>query len=62
MNNNHIGDPIQRYAAVNDIILQMGQQTCLDASYNSFIDEMKQVSWNESAAVGGWEIKFFLII
>jgi len=53
MMNGHVGDPLQRYAAVNNILLEMGDQTCLDASYDNFIKEMKAVSWNESAAVGG---------
>lgn len=53
MNYGHIGDPLRRYAAVNDIILETYGQKCLDASYSSFIDQLKKTSWNESAAVGG---------
>lgn len=48
-----IGDPLTRYAAVNDIFLQEFGQTCLDISYKKFIDELQQTSWETEAAVGG---------
>jgi hypothetical protein len=38
---------------VNDIVLETYKQNCLDASYQSFVDQLKKTSWNESAAVGG---------
>lgn len=53
MLSNVTDDPLRKYAAVNDIILNTYSQKCLDASYSSFINQMKQVNWNESAAVGG---------
>lgn len=53
MNHESIGDPLTRYAAVNDIILNTYSQKCLDASYKSFISQMRKTSWNDSAAVGG---------
>jgi hypothetical protein len=53
MDSQSIGDPLRRYAAVNDLILETYSQKCLDASYSSFINQMQQTSWNESAAVGG---------
>jgi hypothetical protein len=46
-------DSLHAYAAVNDIILNTYGQKCLDSSYKSTIDQLKQTSWNESAAVGG---------
>lgn len=49
----NVSDPLRRYAAVNDIILNTYGQKCLDASYDSFLNQMRQTSWNESAAVGG---------
>jgi hypothetical protein len=48
-----IGDPLRRYAAVNDIILSTYSQKCLDASYMSLINQLRKTSWNDSAAVGG---------
>ncbi len=53
MNFKTIGDPLKRYAAVNDIILNTYSQKCLDASYNSLISQLQKTSWNDSAAVGG---------
>lgn len=49
----NVKDPLQKYINVNDIMLQLGDEKCLDASYDNFIAEMKQTAWNESAAVGG---------
>jgi len=48
----NISDPLRSYAAVNDIILNTYGQKCLDSSYDSTINQLKQVNWNESAAVG----------
>ena len=56
MMNFHVGDQVQRYAAVNDIILTTYGQKCLDASYESQIKQMRQISWNASAAVGGRQV------
>ena len=53
MLNETIGDPLDRYIAVNDAVLDTYGLDCLDTSYESFINQMKQVNWNESAAVGG---------
>lgn len=53
MINKNVRDPLQRYINVNDIMLNLEGENCLDASYSNFINEMKQISWNESAAVGG---------
>nr|XP_006823961.1 PREDICTED: putative serine protease K12H4.7-like [Saccoglossus kowalevskii] len=48
-----IGDPLHRYAAVNTLMLQTYQTKCLDISYDNMIQEMRQNSWNSSAAEGG---------
>lgn len=53
MTNTGIGDALARYAAVNDIILNTYDQTCLNVSYTDFINQMKKTSWNDSASVGG---------
>lgn len=49
----NVSDPLRSYAAVNDIILNTYEQKCLDSSYQSTINQLKQTQWNESAAVGG---------
>jgi hypothetical protein len=48
-----ISDPLTKYAAVNTLILNTYSQNCLDASYNSSIQELMETSWNSSASVGG---------
>jgi hypothetical protein len=53
MTSTEIGDPLTRYASLNSLILETYGQTCLDASYKSSIDILKQTSWDSSAAVGG---------
>ncbi len=53
MNNDNYGEPLLRYAKVNDLILKPYKQDCLDASYKSLISQLSEVNWNQSAAVGG---------
>lgn len=53
MMNTAIGDSLARYSAVNDIILNTYNQSCLNNSYDVFINSMKAISWNDSASVGG---------
>ncbi|XP_072396390.1 putative serine protease F56F10.1 isoform X1 [Diabrotica undecimpunctata] len=47
-----IGPEINRLAAVNNLILDVDGEKCLDYSYNKMIDEMKDVSWDSDAAAG----------
>ena len=49
----NVKDPLQKYINVNDIMLSLEKEKCLDASYGSFIKQMQSVNWNESAAEGG---------
>jgi hypothetical protein len=49
----NVKDPLQKYINVNDIMLSLEKEKCLDASYDSFIKQMQSVNWNESAAEGG---------
>jgi hypothetical protein len=62
MNQVQIGDPLHRYAAVNDILLDTYGQKCLDASYKSLIDQLTSVSWNDTASEGGKNFKLFIKI
>lgn len=53
MTNDAIGTPFYRYTVVNSLILQTYNETCLDASYSKYINDMREVSWNSSQSVGG---------
>ena len=53
MTNKNVKDPLERYMNVNDVMLNSEKEKCLDIKYTNFIDEMRAVNWNESAAVGG---------
>ena len=53
MNNSTLGDPLERYAAINGLLLKTHKQTCLDASYDDYITSMKKTAWTSSAAEGG---------
>ncbi|KAK3095371.1 hypothetical protein FSP39_013868 [Pinctada imbricata] len=46
-------DPLSRYAAVNDLMLQTYSEKCLDNSYTNMIQDLKNVSWEGSASEGG---------
>jgi hypothetical protein len=56
MNDVTLGDPLARYAKVNEQILKTYKQDCLDASYKNMISQLQQVNWNQSAAVGGRQV------
>lgn len=53
MNNNDIGDPLERYAKVNSLILQTYGAHCLDSSYDNLIASLRNTSWSSSASEGG---------
>lgn len=48
-----VGDEVDRYAAVNELILKTYSQTCLDFKYSKMIDGLRQTDWNSSASEGG---------
>ena len=45
--------PIERYAKINQMLLNTYKQKCLDFKYDSMIKDLKDTSWNASAAEGG---------
>lgn len=53
MNNEGIGDELQRYAAVNNMMLKTYSQACLDSSYDDYVSAMKKKTWQSAAAEGG---------
>ena len=47
------GSEVERYAAVNDLILSVYEQKCQDFKYENMISELSQTTWNSSASEGG---------
>lgn len=56
MNNDKLGDPLNRYAKVNSLMMDTYEEKCLDVSYDNSVASMKNVSWAGSAAEGGKDI------
>ncbi|CAG5133617.1 unnamed protein product [Candidula unifasciata] len=48
-----LGDPLQRYAEVNALLLKAYSQDCQDFKYDKMLDSMRATSWNSSASEGG---------
>lgn len=53
MTNESMGPPIDRLAVINEMILEVGNQTCLDYKYDKMISEYRNSSWNSTIAEGG---------
>lgn len=53
MVNQSVGPQIDRLAAVNKLILDEGQQTCLDFKYDKMVKNMHNTSWEADTAAGG---------
>jgi len=47
------GSEVERYAAVNDLILNTYEQKCQDFKYAKMISELSGTDWNNSASEGG---------
>ena len=47
------GSEVERYATVNDLILNTYQQKCLDFNYAKMVSELRDTAWNSSASEGG---------
>jgi len=47
------GSEVERYAAVNDLILNTYEQKCLDFNYAKMISALSSTDWNSSASEGG---------
>lgn len=52
MVNTKIGAQIDRLAAVNELLLDQSNQTCLDYKYDKMIQLMRNTSWDSSQADG----------
>lgn len=53
MLNQTIGPQVTRLAAVNRLLLQQQNQTCLDYRYDNMIAQMTNTSWHAETAEGG---------
>lgn len=56
MVNESQGPPVNRLAAVNNLILKTYDQKCLDFKYDNMISDIRNVTWSHESAEGG---KFF---
>ena len=52
MTDESIGDPINRLAAVNDVMLGSDEDLCMDTSYASWVAYLSNISWNGQS--DGW--------
>jgi hypothetical protein len=53
MTNTALGDPLARYAAVNDLLLNLYGASCTDSTYASWIDYLSETSWDSPSAQDG---------
>lgn len=53
MTNQKLGPPLERLAAVNNMLLNTYDQKCLDYKYDKMITEMRNVSWDSETSEGG---------
>lgn len=47
------GVPVDRVAAVSNLLLTQNKEKCLDYKYSKMVDELKNVSWKAEMAEGG---------
>ncbi|CAH1101926.1 unnamed protein product [Psylliodes chrysocephalus] len=53
MTDKSLGNEINRLAAVNSLLLQTSNETCLDYKYDNMLDELRNTSWDAEASEGG---------
>ena len=53
MTNDSIPSALDRFVAVNDVLLNSTGETTINASFQGQIDFMKEVSWDAPANMGG---------
>ena len=46
MNDETVGIPIERLSAVNDLVMSVNDQTCVEHRYQSLIDKMLDVNFD----------------
>ena len=53
MANSSVGTPLERYAAVNMLLLQSSGEDAVDASFSAEVEFMRNASWYSPAVEGG---------
>lgn len=53
MGDTSLGEPYNRYAAVARLMMETFSLKCLDASFNNYVRDMTNTSWDGPAAGGG---------
>jgi len=56
------GSEVERYAAVNDLILNVYEEKCQDFKYENMISELSQTTWNSSVSEGGMKRSLIILI
>ena len=51
--NSTTDSPLDRYAEVNDLMLQTYQRKCTEFKYDKMIKGLRETSWDSEAAEGG---------
>jgi len=54
MVNETLGTPVIRYAAVNSLFLDTMEEQCLDYTYENYINELKNTSWEQNTGGRQW--------
>jgi len=52
MGDDKLGDTLDRYAVVNDIILKVYSTKCIDVSYTNFVNFLRKTTWSSENAGG----------
>ena len=47
------GAPVDRLAAVSNMMLTSSKEKCLDYRYTKMIDELRNITWKEQKIMGG---------
>lgn len=47
------GSPLARYAEINNMLLDVAGDKCLDYKYDKMLKDMRLTDWNSSASAGG---------
>ena len=54
MTDEGLGDPVDRLAAVTEIMLEEDGEECLDHAYNSFLEELTNTTWRGGGRRRQW--------
>ena len=52
MTDESLGEPVDRLAAVNEIMMEMSGEECVDHTYNTFLQDLTNTNWTAGGI--GW--------